>query len=204
MTKKKIFYLLFFSALIIVFIAALDFAVPGYFKSDSPPIGLVQPFVMTTQDGNKFTDKETIGKVTTVNFFFTTCTSICPRMHRNLEPVYEQFKNEPAFMMLSFTSDPERDIPTQLKNYTDRLKVDTKKWIFLTGRKDSLYALARNSYKIDDPKNYVASIEDDFLHSQFIALVNKKGEVVSIYDGIKPSEVKQMAAKIQKLLKEQL
>ena len=80
--------------------------------------------------------------------------------------------------------------------------VDTRKWIFLTGRKDSLYSAARHSYKIDDPANFVQKIEDDFLHTQFIALINRKGEVVKIYDGIKPSEVAEMEAEITKLLKE--
>jgi protein SCO1/2 len=80
--------------------------------------------------------------------------------------------------------------------------VDTNKWIFLTGRKDSLYNMARHSYKIDDPANFVQNISDDFLHTQFIALVNKKGDVVKIYDGIKPSEMKEMEKDISRLLKE--
>jgi protein SCO1/2 len=82
------------------------------------------------------------------------------------------------------------------------MKVDTRKWMFLTGRKDSLYAAARHSYKIDDPKNFVSNPQDDFLHTQFIALVNKKGEVVKIFDGIKPSEMKEMEGAITELLKE--
>lgn len=125
-------------------------------------------------------------------------------MNNNLKEVYNEFNGDPNFIMLSFTSDPERDNPAQLKHYADSMKVDTHKWVFITGRKDSLYSLARNSYKIDDPKNFVARIEDDFLHTQFIALVNKKGEVVGIYDGLKPSEVSEMSMKIRKLLKESL
>ena len=123
-------------------------------------------------------------------------------MTNNLKPVYEKFKDEPGFLMLSFTSDPEVDSVPVLRRYADSLGVDTKKWIFLTGRKDSLYNTARNSYRIDDPKNFVSRIEDDFLHTQFIALVNRKGEVVKIFDGIKPSEMRDMEADIKKLLKE--
>lgn len=204
MTKKKIFYILFFGALVLGFIGFLAIAVPGYFSKSPPPIGIVQPFTMTNQDGHQFTDKETRGKVTAVSFFFTTCTSVCPRMNNNLRPVYDQFKTDPGFLMLSFTSDPERDSVSKLKRYADSLHVDTRKWIFLTGRKDSLYGLARNSFKIDDPKNYVTRMEDDFLHTQFIALVNRKGEVVAIYDGIKQTEIGQMTEKIKVLLKESL
>jgi protein SCO1/2 len=82
------------------------------------------------------------------------------------------------------------------------LKVDTNKWMFLTGRKDSLYSMARHSYSIDNPNNFVKHTEDEFLHTQFIALVNKQGEVVQVYDGLKPSEITEMQIEIKKLLKE--
>jgi protein SCO1 len=123
-------------------------------------------------------------------------------MNSYLKPVYDQFKDHPEVVMLSFTSDPERDSAAALKKYADSLNVDTQKWIFLTGRKDSLYNTARQSYYIDNPKNYVKGTEDLFLHTQFIALVNKKGEVVNVYDGIKPSEIKEMQIAIEKLLNE--
>ena len=80
--------------------------------------------------------------------------------------------------------------------------VSTDKWIFLTGRKDSLYRQARYSYKIDDPNNSLQNIEQDFLHSQFFALVDKEGRVKKIYDGLKPSEVNEMIGDIEDLLKE--
>jgi protein SCO1/2 len=123
-------------------------------------------------------------------------------MNNNLKDAYEMYKASPDFMILSHTSDPGRDSASVLKAYADSMQVDTKKWVFLTGRKDSLYTAARHSYKIDDPDNYVSNIDDDFLHTQFIALVNKKGEVVKIYDGIKPSEMKEMETEIAKLLNE--
>jgi protein SCO1/2 len=80
--------------------------------------------------------------------------------------------------------------------------VNTQKWVFLTGRKDSLYDMARHSYKIDDPANNLTSIKDDFLHTQFLALVNRKGQVVKIYDALKVSELNDMKAEVAKLLKQ--
>jgi protein SCO1/2 len=90
----------------------------------------------------------------------------------------------------------------QLNKYADSLGVDTQKWIFLTGRKDSLYYAARISYTIDDPANNLTSIEDDFLHTQFWALVDRNGDVKKIYDGLKESEVKQLISDTKKLLSE--
>lgn len=202
MSKKQIFYIIFFGVLVFGFMAAIAFTVPDFFQQKFPPIGKVQPFSFINQDGERVTEKVIEGKVVAVNFFFTTCRSVCPRMNNNLKPVYEEYKDEPGFVMLSHTSDPERDSAATLKRYADSMKVDTRKWIFLTGRKDSLYSAARFSYKIDDPANFVSDIKSDFLHTQFIALVNKKGEIVQIYDGIKPSEIRDMQKRIRKLLKE--
>lgn len=202
MSKKRLFYILFFAAIAVGFFAVMSFLIPGYAEKRIPPISYVQPFRFINQDGQTVTEKTIEGKVAAINFFFTTCRSVCPKMNGNLKPVYEAFKSEPDFLILSHTSDPERDSASTLKQYADSAGVDTRKWIFLTGRKDSLYKAARLSYKLDDPNNNVNSTEDDFMHTQFIALVNKKGEVVKIYDGLKKGEVEEMYADIRKLLKE--
>jgi protein SCO1 len=123
-------------------------------------------------------------------------------MNTNMKTVYEQFKSEEGFLILSHTCDPGTDSAARLKRYADSLGVNTDKWVFLTGRKDSLYKQARYSYKIDDPNNNLQNIEEDFLHSQFFALVDKKGRVKKIYDGIKQSEVDEMITDIKQLLKE--
>jgi protein SCO1/2 len=202
MSKKRLYYTLFFAALVVIFFVVLSVTIPGFVHPKFPPIGTVQPFSFINQDGKTVTERDIAGKVVAVNFFFTTCKSVCPKMNNNLKPVYEEYKSEPDFLLLSHTSDPDRDSASQLKHYADSMKVDTRKWVFLTGRKDSLYAAARHSYKIDDPKNFVGDIKDDFLHTQFIALINRKGEIIKIYDGIKPSEVNEMKEQIKLLLKE--
>ncbi|MEY3560064.1 MAG: hypothetical protein RIS12_497, partial [Bacteroidota bacterium] len=129
-----------------------------------------------------------------------TCKGICPRMNYNLKSVYDQLKDEPDFLLLSHTCDPETDSVQQLKKYTDSLGIDTRKWIFLTGRKDSLYNMARLSYTIDDPANNVKSVEDDFLHTQFWALVDRNGDVIRIYDGLEDREVQGLVKDVRKLL----
>lgn len=203
MSKRAWFYIVFFTLLVIGFFAGISYTVPGYLHPKILPISTVQPFAFPDQDGKTITNQDIDGKVYVATFFFTTCTSVCPRLNKNLMPVYEEFKNEPNCLILSYTCDPSRDSVARLKWYADSvLKVDTKKWVFLTGDKDSLYAMARHSYMIDDPKHSTENLETDFLHTQLIALVNKQGDVVKIYDGLKPSEIKQMQTEIKKLLKE--
>jgi len=201
MSKKLIFYIAFFAALVIIFFVVISKLIPGFATSRMPPIGYVQPFRFITQDGEQFTDKDVSGKVFVAEYFFTTCKGICPRLNTNMRLIYDRFKNEKDFLILSHTCNPETDSASRLKEYADSMKVSTDRWIFLTGRKDSLYYQARLSYHIDDPKNNLRSIDEDFLHTQFFALVDKKGEVKKIYDGLKQSEVEEMISDIEKLLK---
>jgi protein SCO1/2 len=124
-------------------------------------------------------------------------------MNNNMRKIYDEFKDEENFMIVSHTSDPATDSAAKLKRYSDSLKVDTDKWVFLTGRKDSLYQTARISYLLDDPKNNVKDVNDDFMHTQFIALVDKNGKVRGqIYDGLKASDLAKLKDNIQDLLKE--
>ena len=80
-------------------------------------------------------------------------------------------------------------------------QVNTDKWMFLTGRKDSLYNMARVSYTIDDPVNNLKNIEDDFLHTQFWALVDREGKVKKVYDGLEDSEVDAMIRQAKRMLR---
>lgn len=198
MTKKGIFYTGFFVVLVAVFYVTIrKYIVP------KNTISVVQSFTFTNQDGEKINNTNVKGKVYVADFFFTTCKGICPKMNTNMKGVYNHFKNEKDFLILSHTCDPETDSVQQLKKYSDSLEVNTKQWIFLTGRKDSLYTMARTSYMIDDPANNLKDINDDFLHTQFWALVNRKGEVKKIYDGLKESEVEELKRDAEKLLKEE-
>jgi protein SCO1/2 len=192
----------FFVVLVVGFYVTMSQLVPGFGKSKLEPIGKLLPFAFTNQDGKTVTESDVSGKVFVAEYFFTTCKNICPVMNGNMKTVYDRFKNEKDFLILSHTSFPEIDSVDVLKKYADSLEVNTQKWIFLTGRKDSLYKQARYSYKIDDPNNNVIDIKQDFIHSQFFSLVDKKGVVRNIYDGLKPSEVEKMMKEIELLLKE--
>ena len=202
MSKKKLIYIGFFVGLALIFYLVLTLIIPGFGKKTSPPISFVRPFSFTNQDGKAVTEKTIAGKVYVAEYFFTHCEGICPTMNNNMRLVYEQLKNDTNFLILSHTCDPDRDSVGQIKHYADSMKVDTRQWIFLTGRKDSLYSAARVSYTIDDPANNLKSIDDQFIHSQFWALVDKNGEVKKVYDGLKASEVKELIRTARQLLKE--
>ena len=202
MSKKLIVYIVFFTVLLGAFYYFL-FKGTDNWKVKMPTLSYVKPFHFTNQDGQIVSDSNVYNKVTVVEYFFTTCKGICPKLNTNMKEVYMLYKDEPDFQIFSHTCNPETDSVPVLKRYADSLKVDTKKWIFLTGRKDSLYQMARVSYLLDDPKNNVEKIEDQFIHTQFFALVDRNGKIRGkIYDGLKAVEVQQLKTDVGRLLKD--
>lgn len=203
MRKKWIFYVAFFTVLVVGFYFTLARVIPGYADKKFQSLNYVQPFNFVNQDGKQVTQQDVLGKVYVAEYFFTTCPSICPKMNTNMKKIYEAYKAEPDFLILSHTCDPANDHPARLRQYADSLQVNTEKWIFLTGRKDSLYNTARRSYLLDDPKNNAQNIDEQFLHTQFFALVDKNGNVrKKIYDGLKKKEMEELEKDIAVLLKE--
>jgi len=202
MSKKIWFYSLFFLVLIVGFYFMLTRLIPGFGKVGLPQISKVRDFSFLNQNGERITNKDVEGKVYLAEFFFTTCPGICPKMNTNLRPIYEKYKSNPDFLILSHTVNPSTDSVGQLKHYADSMGVDARHWIFLTGKKDSLYLAARLSYQLDDPKNNFSPIDEQFIHTQYFALVDKNGNVRSIIDGLKKDELIEMQGEIDALLKE--
>lgn len=198
--KKLAIYLGFFTVLTLGFWYFL-FAGTDNWQKKPAIVSRVKPFVFTNQDGVRFTHQDMLGKVSVVEYFFTTCQGICPTMNQNMRNIYETFKDSREFMVVAHTCDPDRDTVQRLRRYADSLKINTSKWVLLTGRKDSLYNQARNSYLLDDPKNNFQRIEDQFLHTQFFAVVDKQGNVRGeIYDGLKPKDLAKLKETVAFLL----
>ena len=190
MSRKAKFYIIFFTVLVLGFFFVLKAVIPGYGEKKFQVLNQVKPFTFSNQNGKLVTERDVEGKVYVAEYFFTSCTGICPILNGNMKSIYNQFKDEPDFLILSHTCDPETDSVARLKRYADSLQVDNSKWLFLTGSKESLYNAARVSYLLDDPKNNLQNIQDQFLHTQFFALVDRNGKVrKKIYDGLKKKRI---------------
>lgn len=176
----------------------------GFFEVRLPVINYVQPFSFTDQDNNTITGKDFDGKVYVTEYFFTTCKGICPKMNANMQKVFEKYKGNKEFAILSHTSMPETDSVPLLKDYEEKMIGKNPnfpaKWYFVTGSKDSLYKMARQSYLLDNDQNNVNSINDQFIHTQFFALVDGQKRVRGIYDGLKADEIIQLEKDINTLL----
>lgn len=200
--KKK---LLWIGGFFIVLMAAFYFflfAGTDYYKAKLPVLNYVQNFSFTDQNGKQLTQKNVEGKVYVAEYFFTTCKGICPKMNANMKTVYDKFKNESDFAIISHTCMPETDSVPLMKAYSQKMGADSSNWHFVTGSKDSLYKMARESYLLDNEKNNSLNIKDQFIHTQFFALVDKEGRLRGVYDGLKNDELEKLSKDIKDLLKE--
>ena len=161
----------------------------------------VAQFSFVNQDGQTITNKDVAGKIYVVEYFYTTCKGICPKMNENMTNIYQAFRGNKNVMILSHTVDPKHDTVQAMKEYSLRFDADPKQWEFLTGDKRKLYDMARYSYLIsakDDTSGI--SIDQDFIHDNHWVLVDRDGRLRGFYDGLKMSDVHRLIADINKLL----
>ena len=206
-SKKAVFYISFFTLLSVSFLAYAGYAIYQTYGTIKhverlPILGpghTVQGFSFTNQDGRTITNDDVKGKTYVAEYFFTTCKGICPKMNANLEKVYARYKNTPNFLILSHTVDPDNDSVPVMKAYALKHGADSKNWWFLTGNKKQLYKLARESYLVDDGTDTGA---DDFVHTQWVALVDKEARIRGLYEATKMSDIDKLNADIERLMAE--
>lgn len=138
----------------------------------------VPPFSFTNQDGKTITEKDYEGKVYLVEFFFTTCPTICPPMNRNLVEIQNHFADyETDFGVASFTITPQIDTPEVLKAYADKYGITNPNWNFMTGDQEVIYKLANEGFYLYTAQNQ--EVEGGFEHSGNFALIDKQGYIRS-------------------------
>lgn len=161
-------------------------------------------FSFQNQDNKTITQKEVKGKIYVVEYFFTTCKSICPIMNQQMKRVQLAFKDNPNFKILSFTVDPDVDTVEQLKRYANSHYAVKNQWHFLTGKKDALYGLARKSFFVLKPAEAAnqGDVGSDFIHTNNFVLIDGRGRIRGYYDGTNKNEITTLIDDIKRLEKE--
>ena len=236
MGRRILFYSSFFVVLIVAFIYFV-YKDEDLSRSLLPVINAdVQNFSFINHDGKTITENNVEGKVYVAEYFFTTCKGICPKMNANMRRVFDKYKDEPNFLILSHTCMPETDSVPVLKAYEAKMingtlgkhddgsyeieydslsqksipiaigiKNQNPNWHFVTGDKALLYKMARESYKIDNNKpDSTQTLADQFIHTQFFALVDNQRRLRGIYDGLNEEEMQKLFKDIKGLLKEKV
>ncbi|PZR21783.1 MAG: SCO family protein [Flavobacterium psychrophilum] len=199
------------SFIVLIFgIWAVPKIVERFQKSDLAEIRQVPDFELTDQNDKKISNKDYLGKVYVVEFFFSTCPTICPKMNQNMLLLEKEFYGNPKFGIASITINPEYDTPKVLKEHANLLGVKHYNWHFLTGDREYIYNLAKKGFVMYAGDN--KSAPGGFEHSGLFALVDKEGNIrcrrdqygnpIMYYDGLEDSGVKAIKEDIKKLLEE--
>ena len=173
-------------------------------------IGKAPSYTLVDQNGKPFSSDALKGKVHVLEFFFSTCPTICPIMNQNMLKIEQKFFGNPDFAIVSITINPENDTPQVLKQHAEAIGVKSSQWHFLTGEKDDIYKLANTGFNIYAGEN--AKANGGFEHSGLFALIDRDGNIrcrkddfgnpILYYDGTEPAGVEAIMQDIKILLDE--
>ncbi|GIZ14353.1 SCO family protein [Capnocytophaga catalasegens] len=171
-------------------------------------IGKAPSFSFTDQNGKIITNQTYEGKIYVVDFFFTTCPTICPIMTTNMARVQDAFPDN-SIGIASFSINPTTDTPEVLLQYAKKFGVTNPHWHLLTGDEKKIFKLSNEGFNI-----YAAKIDDEqegFEHSGLFALIDQKGNIVSrkndkgqpiiYYKGTESEGIQMLIEDIKKLQK---
>lgn len=161
----------------------------------------IPDFKLINQLGDTITQKTFDNKIYITDFFFATCPGICPKMTKNMYKIQEEFKEDSEVLLLSHSVTPSIDSVSVLKNYAKRNGIINKKWHLVTGDKEEIYSLGRDSYFVENDLGEVKSI-DDFLHTENFLLIDKKKHIRGIYNGLNRASIAQLITDVKALKKE--
>lgn len=210
---KKNSYIVVSFVVLVFGIWALPKIVNKFSKEKLVKFEKVPNFEFLNQNGKKIGNGNYDNKVYVVEFFFTSCPTICPIMNKSMVVLQNEFYGNPNFGMASFSIDPKRDTPEVLKVYAEKTGATLKNWNFLTGNKDDIYTLSHNGFSLYVGENEEA--EGGFEHSGLFALIDKNGFIrsrivkngemenpIKYYNGLDAKEVQWLKEDIALLLNE--
>ena len=173
-------------------------------------IGPAPKFELINQDNKKITNETYKGKVYVLEFFFSTCPTICPKMNESMLLIEKKFFGNPNFGIVSITIDPEHDNPQVLKDHAKLLGVKSLNWNFLTGDEAYIFNLANKGFNLYAGEN--KKVAGGFEHSGLFALIDKNGNIrcrndefgnpILYYDGLDKKGVRNIQQDINILLEE--
>ena len=160
----------------------------------------IPPFSLTNQDSVLITEKAFNGKIYVADFFFTSCNSICPIMHRNMLKVYTKYLNNKEVKFISHSIDTKYDTPSRLKRYADKLGVKGNQWEFVHGSYEDIFNKAAKNYLVTAFQD--AKEPQGLVHDGYFLLVDKQKRMRGAYDGTKEDQVEKLMKDMDILLQE--
>jgi protein SCO1/2 len=210
MMKNKV-WLLFLAAVIIIPLLAFsafrwydnNMATLPYYhegtsiEGESAKHFTVPDFVFINQDSSVLNSNFIRSKVWVINYFFTSCPTICPKLMAGMGLIQKAFPNDAQVCLISLTVDPNHDTPAKLKRYATSKNINNTQWQLGTGDKKDLYRFARHGLFMtaDDGDGGPG----DFIHSDKLVLVDKENHIRGYYDGTDTDDINQLIKHIKRL-----
>ena len=174
---------------------------PKWNMPDAKSFHKVRAFNLVDQQGKAFTDKNLDGKICVVDFFFTSCPGICPRMAVSMGDLQNEFLNDVDVQLISHSVTPAKDSVPVLKKYAEDKNVKYEKWKLLTGTVSEIYDLGRKYYYVEEDLG-VNSDTSVFLHTENFVLIDKKRHIRGIYNSLDNNSMTALKNDIIELKKE--
>lgn len=204
MNSSHLIYCLLFAALVV----GCDSIPPlGYYgnhyidqETGETVYNSIRDFEFVDQDSQLVTNAYFADGIYIADFFFTSCPTICPTVKQQMMRIHEKYKDDERVKLLSHTIDVRRDTVGRLKKYAQGLDADTPQWRFVTGNRDSIFAIVYDyiSTALDAP-----DVPGGFDHSGYLLLVDRNRHIRAFVDGTKPEKVDVFLKQIDLLLEEE-
>ena len=166
--------------------AVLSRVEPRRGRAAAPPVlGKVADFTLTNQNGQAVTLTNLLGHVWVADIIFTSCAGPCPRMTKQMKALQDGLPSGSDARLVTLTTDPGTDTPSVLKSYAARVGANPDRWIFLTGTKKEIAALAIGSLKltaIEKKPEERENPQDLFIHSTIFVVVDKQARWRGVFE----------------------
>ena len=183
---------------------------PYFSESQRTPTWLADPtssedalvrlpsFRLESQLDSNFTDRQVLGKISVVSFFFASCRGYCPTITRNIKRAHDRYRDDPQVVFLSLSVTPNADTIDVLKSFAQKHGIRSRNWHFVRGDRKVIYRIARQNLYADMALD-LGKNEDQFVHSESVYLVDRQGFVRGIYNANLPRQMDRMATDLKLL-----
>ena len=162
----------------------------------------IPEFSMLNQDSVQVSSTTLKGNIWIADFFFTSCSTICPGMTAKMKSIQEKLKDlSKDIQFISFSIDPEKDQPSVMRKYIKTYGINDENWVFLTGNEEETHELGVDHFFIHAASDPEAV--DGYAHAEAFSLVDKEGYVRGVYNVQNPDELKRLEKEVRLLLKEE-
>jgi cytochrome oxidase Cu insertion factor (SCO1/SenC/PrrC family) len=167
-----------------------------------PVLGRIPDFSLTDRSGNTVRLGDLLGKVWIADFVFTHCAGPCPVMSHQMAELQKRIGDARDIRLVTITVDPDRDTPEVLRDYANLYGASDTGWLFLTGKKEEIFTLIREGFKLIVDQNDKETLEEGghaILHSTKFVVVDPKGQVRGTFDGTNVEEMNDLLSLVESL-----